>query len=168
MDVARLATGLACNRILFGVGFLIAPDRSAKSWIGPPAETAGGGLMVRAAGARDLALGAGALRALRGAEDARPWFAAHALADGADFAATWLARREIGPARTAYALFMAGASTAVALAYVVGGQRDDAAMADNLGVDASATDPPASGSTRPSRGGAVEALGGASPTHRNG
>jgi hypothetical protein len=77
---------------------------------------------VRAAGARDLALGAGALRALRGGEDARPWFGAHALADGADFAATWAARREIGPARSAYALFMAGASTAVALAYVLRGQ----------------------------------------------
>ena len=131
VEVETLATGLACNRILFGLGFLAAPRRASRSWIGWPADTAGAQVMVRAAGARDLALGAGALAALRSQADARPWFAAHLMSDAADFAATWAARRELGAFRSAYALFMAGASTAVAAAYLARGavERDQAPSA---------------------------------------
>jgi hypothetical protein len=75
--------------------------------------------MVRVTGARDLALGAGALVALQSNVDDRPWSAAHLVADGTDFAATWIARRELARARTTYALFMAGASAAIAGPYVV-------------------------------------------------
>jgi hypothetical protein len=118
MTTRQLAIGLASNRVLFGLGFVALPTQAAKSWIGPVASRAGSRVMIRAAGARDLALGAGALRALRSDDDARPWLAAHLVSDAADFAATWAARRELGPARSAYALFMAGASTAVAAAYL--------------------------------------------------
>jgi hypothetical protein len=116
--VDTLATGLACNRILFGLGFVAVPHRAAQSWIGSSAKTPGGQVMVRAAGARDLALGVGALAALRSNADARPWFAAHLISDAADLVATWAARSELGPLRTAYALSMAGASTAIAAAYL--------------------------------------------------
>lgn len=119
MDTRSLALGLAANRVLFGAAFLVVPGRAAKSWIGPAAASAGGGVMVRAAGARDLALGAGALAALRGAADARPWLAAHLVSDATDAAATWAARRELGIARTAYAMFMASASAAIAAGYLV-------------------------------------------------
>jgi hypothetical protein len=118
LTVRQLATGLASNRILFGLGFMLVPAKAAQSWIGPVAGRPGGEVMVRAAGARDLALGVGALSALRSGADARPWFAAHLVADATDFAATWAARRALGPARSAYALFMAGASTAIAAAYL--------------------------------------------------
>jgi hypothetical protein len=118
MTVRAFATGLAVNRILFGLGFLVAPERTARSWIGSSADSAGGQVMVRATGARDLSLGAGALAALRSKTDERPWFAAHLISDAADFAATWAVRRKLGAARTVYALFMAGASTAIAAAYL--------------------------------------------------
>lgn len=75
--------------------------------------------MIRAAGARDLALGVGALRAMLADGDDRGWFAAHLVSDGADVVATWLARDELGRARAAYGLFMAGASTAIAAAYLM-------------------------------------------------
>jgi hypothetical protein len=114
----QLAIGLASNRVLFGLGFVAVPAQAAKGWIGPVASRPGGGVMVRAAGARDLALGLGALRALRSGDDARPWLAAHLVSDATDFVATWIARKELGPARSAYAMFMAGASTAVAGAYL--------------------------------------------------
>jgi uncharacterized protein (DUF1501 family) len=119
MDTRSLALGLAANRVLFGTAFLVAPERAARSWIGRAAASAGGGVMVRAAGARDLALGAGALAALRGSADARPWLAAHLVSDAADAAATWAARRELGTARTAYAMFMGCASAAIAAGYLV-------------------------------------------------
>jgi hypothetical protein len=118
LTVRQLATGLAANRVLFGLGFVLAPAKAARSWIGPVAGRPGGEVMVRAAGARDLALGVGALSALRSGADARPWFAAHLASDATDFAATWAARGTLGPARSAYALFMAGASSAIAAAYL--------------------------------------------------
>jgi hypothetical protein len=49
MDVRSLALGLAANRILFGAGFVLSPEKAAKSWIGPVAASAGGGVMIRAA-----------------------------------------------------------------------------------------------------------------------
>jgi hypothetical protein len=121
MTLRHLALGLAANRIAFGVGFLLAPGGAAQSWIGRPARTAGAQVMIRAAGARDLALGVGALRAMLADGDDRGWFAAHLVSDGADVVATWLARDELGRARAAYGLFMAGASTAIAAAYLMWG-----------------------------------------------
>jgi hypothetical protein len=119
MTTRTLALGLAANRILFGAAFLLSPRRAARSWIGSAATSAGGAVMVRAAGARDLALGAGALRALRAPSDARPWLAGHFVADAADAAATWAARRELGAARTTYAMFMGTASAAIAASYLL-------------------------------------------------
>jgi hypothetical protein len=118
MNTRSLALGLAANRVLFGSAFLVSPRHAAKSWIGPVAASAGGQVMVRAAGARDLALGTGALAALRSA-DARPWLAAHLVADTTDAVATWVARRELGAARTTYAMFMGIASAAIAASYLV-------------------------------------------------
>jgi hypothetical protein len=34
MDVAKLARGLALNRISFGAGLILAPRLYARSWIG--------------------------------------------------------------------------------------------------------------------------------------
>lgn len=119
MDTRSLALGLAANRVLFGAAFLLSPTKAAKSWIGPAAASGGGRVMVRAAGARDLALGTGALAALRGSDDARPWLAAHFVADATDAAATWAARRELGAGRTIYAMFMGTASAAIAASYLL-------------------------------------------------
>jgi hypothetical protein len=121
VDVHRLATGLALNRIAFGTGLLLSPERSGRTWIGRAAMDPGGQVFARAIGARDLALGLGALAALRGGRPARAWLAAHLVSDAADFVATWAARRSIPRAAAAYALLMAGGSTGIAAAYLLGG-----------------------------------------------
>jgi hypothetical protein len=73
-------------------------------------------VLTRALGARDLALGAGALLAMHDdPRSARPWFAAHAVADGADLAATIAARDGLPRNGFLFALGMAGASTAIAV-----------------------------------------------------
>src|SRR4051794_38781529 len=118
MSARTAATGLAVNRLLFGIGFLVAPERSARTWIGRDAGTPGARIMVRAAGARDLALALGALTALRAGGDARPWFAAHLVSDASDFAATWRERERLTTPAAAYALAMAGASTGIAAVYL--------------------------------------------------
>jgi hypothetical protein len=112
--IRKLATALALNRIVFGLGFVISPGSSAKSWIGARAaarpQTQ---VFTRALGARDLALGAGALNALVRGGEARPWMLGHAIADGTDAAATLIARRDLPPAAVGFALAMALGSTAL-------------------------------------------------------
>ena len=90
MELRTLATGLAVNRILFGVNFVAAPAQAGRSWIGgPAARRPATGVFGRALGARDLALGLGALYALRAGDDeARRWMAAHAIPT----ASTWWRR----------------------------------------------------------------------------
>jgi hypothetical protein len=118
MDATRiLAGGLAVNRILFGANYLARPASAGPSWIGRAARKPGAQVMIRSQGARDVALGAGALWALARHRDAdaRAWMAAHALADGLDTAVTWAARERLPKRRARLALAIAAGSTAVAV-----------------------------------------------------
>jgi hypothetical protein len=117
VDPTRLlAGGLAVNRILFGANYLARPESARQSWIGRAARKPGARVMIRSQGARDVALGLGALWALAGGRDAdaHAWMAAHAIADGADLAATWVARDRLPKRRVRLAMAIAGGSTAVA------------------------------------------------------
>lgn len=117
MDVLALGRALAVNRIAIGLAYVVAPGRAGRGWIGDAAEDGAAKVFTRALGARDLALGAGALRALSGdGAGARPWLAGQALADGTDLVATLLARDHLPRGGFLFAVAMAGASTAVAAA----------------------------------------------------
>src|SRR5919199_1843674 len=101
MDVPKgLAIALALNRTGFGLNYLLRPEQARTSWIGRAARKPGTQVMIRSQGVRDVALGAGALRALaRGdAAELRAWVAGHAVCDLADLVATWVARDDL-PAR---------------------------------------------------------------------
>jgi hypothetical protein len=114
--VRLLAGMLAANRVLFGLGYLIAPEQVGSGWIGRQASKAQTSVFTRALGARDLALGLGALMALASdGRSAQPWFAAHAVADGTDLVATILARDELPTRGFRFATAMAGASTVIAV-----------------------------------------------------
>jgi hypothetical protein len=120
MDIAKLAHGLALNRISFGAGLILLPGLYARSWVGSDAARRGRPkLLARALGGRDLALGVGGLLALRAgdAERARRWFAAQGATDAVDLVATLAARDVPMPARV-FATAMAAGSTAIAAAYV--------------------------------------------------
>jgi hypothetical protein len=117
--IRKLATALAVNRVAFGLNFLGAPARAGRLWIGgSAARRPGSRVFARALGARDIALGLGALRALQEGDDAaaRAWLAGHALSDGADLLATLAARRELPAGPAAFAVVVAGASTAIGAA----------------------------------------------------
>jgi hypothetical protein len=120
--VRLLAGALAVNRTAFGTKYLVQPRSAGDSWIGRAARAPGTQVIVRSQGARDIALGLGALVALlRGREgEARAWMAAHALADGADTAATWVARDRLPASQARLALAIAGASTAAAIVSAAG------------------------------------------------
>lgn len=115
MDVARTtAAAIALGRIGFGVAYLARPALAEPTWIGRAGRKPGTQAIVRSLGARDIGIGAGALRALvrRDDEDAVAWLAASALADAVDAAATWGARSAVGTQRAAKVLAVAGGSAA--------------------------------------------------------
>jgi hypothetical protein len=111
-----VAAGLSLNRIAFGLAYLLAPARAGEDWIGRTARDPAAQVFVRGHGARDIALGAGALATLirDEPERARRWMGAQALADGANVAATLVSRPELPRSGFRFALVMASGSAAVA------------------------------------------------------
>src|SRR5687768_312512 len=90
MNAKTLGILLAGGRVLFGIGFLVAPQETIGGWIGKrAARNEGAQLLTRAVGVRDLAVGLGGIAALAsGSPSARGWLAAGALCDVGDAAAT--------------------------------------------------------------------------------
>jgi hypothetical protein len=116
MTARPLAQALAVNRIVFGLNFVVAPVRGVRIWVGErEAKRPAAQVLTRAVGARDVALGAGALLALRSGSDevARAWMAAHAVADSTDFLATLAERDRLPSATVAFALAVAGVSAGI-------------------------------------------------------
>jgi hypothetical protein len=120
MEVEKLARGLALNRISFGAGLMLAPGLYARTWVGGAARDDRMKLLARALGARDLALGAGGLLALRDGdtERARRLFAAQGTTDAVDLVATVAAGRAVPLPARIFATIMAAGSAAIAAAYV--------------------------------------------------
>jgi uncharacterized protein DUF4267 len=115
MDVVgkTLAGTLALGRMAFGVNYVVRPQEANKSWIGPVARVPATQVIVRSQGARDIALGAGSVRALiRGDQrELRAWVLGQTLADGTDAIATWIGRRKLPKRQAKLAMIVAGAST---------------------------------------------------------
>lgn len=90
------APAVAAGRVALGLTALTRPSAVARPWIGPSADDLGARVFGRALGARDLALGLGALAATLAApaspRSAGAWYAAGALSDALDLgitAAAW-------------------------------------------------------------------------------
>jgi hypothetical protein len=122
----RGAVAVAAGRVALGVTALAWPSVPARPWVGASAGDVTARVFGRALGARDLALGLGALAALQGpaadSGQAAVWVGAGALSDALDVAASaaswselprltkWLVAASAGGAA------LAGAAAAVALA----------------------------------------------------
>ena len=95
----RGATAVAAARVAIGVTALAWPLIPARPWVGATADDVAARVFGRALGARDLALGLGALAALQGpaagAGSARAWVAAGALSDALDVVASVSSWREL-------------------------------------------------------------------------
>jgi len=104
-----LETVVAAGRVGIGAAMLADPARFGRPWLGAPAETGGGGVAVRALGARDLTLGALTLAALTGRlgspSTAVTLVAAGGFCDLADGAALLAARRDVPPGGAATGVF---------------------------------------------------------------
>lgn len=86
MNAALIARLVAAGRVGFGVALTLTPERVTTPWLGSDAARPGTRVASRGLGARDLALGAGALAAT--GADLRLWVAAGVVADTADLVAT--------------------------------------------------------------------------------
>ena len=86
----RGAVAVAVGRVAIGVTALAWPSVPARPWVGAAADGVAARVFGRALGARDLALGLGALAALQDPEagSARAWVAAGALSDALDVVAS--------------------------------------------------------------------------------
>ena len=95
----RGAVIVAAGRVGLGLTALAWPAVPARPWVGAAADDLAARVFGRALGARDLALGLGALAALRH-QDAEPgsaaaWVAAGALSDALDVAASAASWRDL-------------------------------------------------------------------------
>jgi hypothetical protein len=115
---ARAVAGL---RVVLGVTALVSPGVAARPWVGRSAGDPAGSVLGRAAGARDVALGAGALIAVRdGARAERLWVAAGAFCDVLDATTTFAHWRRLPtPGR----LLVSGAAVGAAAVGVLAGSR---------------------------------------------
>jgi len=95
----RGALAVAAGRVALGLTALAWPSIPARPWVGAAADDLAARVFGRALGARDLALGLGALATLQhpAAEpgSARAWVAAGALSDALDVAASLASWHEL-------------------------------------------------------------------------
>jgi hypothetical protein len=95
----RGALTVAAGRVALGLTALAWPAVPARPWVGASADDLAARVFGRALGGRDLALGLGALAALRRpdaeAGSAASWVAAGALSDALDVAASLASWRDL-------------------------------------------------------------------------
>ena len=95
----RGAMAVAAGRVALGLAALAWPTVPARPWVGTTADDLAVRVLGRALGARDLALGLGALSALQrrvgDVGSANAWVAAGALSDALDVAASVRSWREL-------------------------------------------------------------------------
>jgi len=95
----RGAMAVAAGRVALGLTALAWPVVPARPWVGAAANDLAARVFGRALGARDLALGLGALAALQhpasAPGSASAWVAAGALSDALDVAASARSWREL-------------------------------------------------------------------------
>ena len=95
----RGATAVAVGRVALGVTALAWPSVPARPWVGAAADEVAVRVFGRALGARDVALGAGALWALQRPEaepaSAHAWMAAGAMSDALDVVASLSSWRDL-------------------------------------------------------------------------
>lgn len=111
MDDRLIARLVAAGRVLFGIVCLVAPRQILRQWgkdVSAPVLW-----WIRAFGARDAVLGAGALAALNRPDPDVSWVVAGAIADTADAAVAIAFRDELGSAFTATTLAVAGPAAAL-------------------------------------------------------
>jgi hypothetical protein len=122
LALRALTALLSLNRIGFGLAYLLNPAGAGEGWFGKIARAPMVQVPIRGLGARDLALGAGALVALARGDNqaARVWLAGQTVADASDLVSTIRAKKFLPKSGFRLAVAMAGGSTLIAAAGAAG------------------------------------------------
>jgi hypothetical protein len=116
-DARKAAAVVAGLRIAYGAALLITPPKTTKRWLGSDAQRPGGAqVAVRALGAREIVLHAGALAAALTDAPVRPWLLASFAGDCADIASTWAAKGHVPDGSPLATAVVAGGSAALTAA----------------------------------------------------
>jgi hypothetical protein len=113
MDARTLARTLAYGRMALGASLVVAPARAARGWVGEDGTRPGARVIAVALGARDVALGAGTMRAVDRGSGEHEWLVASVLCDTADLLATF-SRRDALPKAGALGVSALAGSAALA------------------------------------------------------
>jgi hypothetical protein len=108
----RGAIAVLWLRIAYGVGLVAVPGRLGRRWLGPASGAAPTQVPLRALGAREIVLHAGALTAALRGGPLRPWLAGSIVGDLSDLAATFAGRDEL-PTGAPLATVVVGGSSAL-------------------------------------------------------
>jgi hypothetical protein len=111
-----LLTQLNAGRIVLGALLVVRPEMATSMWVGRDGARPGGQVLARALGARDAALGAGTLAALRARQPVMPWVLGGLLADTTDVLATHAARDRLPRGAAAMIYALAGGAMVAGLA----------------------------------------------------
>jgi hypothetical protein len=104
-------------RIAYGVGLIIAPERLAKSWLGPVDDAAK--VALRGIGGREVVLHGFAIAAAVRGQPLLPWLATSMAGDLNDIAATFAGRRGIPDGAAGKTAAVAGGSAALSAAVLI-------------------------------------------------
>ena len=117
MDDRAMGMCYSTGRLVLGATLVVAPA-TLRGWIGDDAHRPGTRVLARAFGARDAALGLGALLALLDGAPARRWLRLAAAIDAVDAMASLAAVRRLPAAKAlgAAAAGCVGAATGAHLA----------------------------------------------------
>ena len=110
----RAAVAVFGLRVAYGVALIAAPERMAKSWLGPVGDPAK--VALRGVGVREIALHGFALGAAVRDAPLLPWFLMSIAGDLGDIAATFAGRDGIPEGAAGKTAVVAGGSAALSLA----------------------------------------------------
>src|SRR4051794_41353022 len=99
---------LSAGRIAIGAAMVAKPPLATSGWVGRIADRPGGHVLARALGARDAALGAITLLALRSGSPVKPLVVAGLVCDGTDLLATHAPRQSLPRAAAPLIYALAG------------------------------------------------------------
>jgi hypothetical protein len=113
MDARTLAVAGARARIAIGIAAVVAPGPAARLMGGRSGSAGLAPVVVRMLGARDVALGLGAVIAIDRGAPVRGWLEGAALADTGDLVASVLGRGRLTPGAFKATAGIAGAAAAL-------------------------------------------------------
>jgi hypothetical protein len=121
-----LLTQLNLGRVVLGTGLIARPRSATSMWVGRDGHRPGGQVLARALGARDAALGAGTLVALRSGQPLLPWVVGGLFCDATDLLATHAARERLPRGAAPLIYLLAGGALVAGLANVADSQAPQA------------------------------------------